>query len=107
VRERFAEKSSFLHTRTKILCYICVDCPILSRLICDLGGGTLKTSFLKILVDSRTNVCAKWFFYTIQFSTMSDEPTTGCHANAVRILTGMLPMLDSANPNDRAFKQVR
>ena len=28
---------------------------------------------------------------------MSDEPTTGCHANAVRILTGMLPMLDSAN----------
>jgi len=80
VRERFAEKSSFLHTRTKILCYICVDCPILSRLICDLGGGTLKTSY---------------------------EPTTGCHANAVRILTGMLPMLDSANPNDRAFKQVR
>jgi hypothetical protein len=37
---------------------------------------------------------------------MSDEPTTGCHADAVRILAGMLPMLDSANPNDRAFKQV-
>jgi hypothetical protein len=37
---------------------------------------------------------------------MSDEPTTGCHANAVRILTGMLPMLDSVNPNDRAFKQT-
>ena len=42
----------------------------------------------------------------IQFSTMSDEPTTGCHADAVRILTGMLSILDSANPNDRAFKQV-
>ncbi len=37
---------------------------------------------------------------------MSDEPTTGSHVDAVRILTGMLPMLDSANPNDRAFKQV-
>jgi len=42
----------------------------------------------------------------IQFSTMFDEPTTRCHVDAVRILTGMLPMLDSANPNDRALKQV-
>ena len=33
---------------------------------------------------------------------MSNEPTTGCHAG--KILTGMLPMLDAANPNDRAFK---
>jgi hypothetical protein len=40
----------------------------------------------------------------IQFSTMSNEPTTGCHADAVKILTGMLPMLDAADPNDRAFK---
>ena len=37
---------------------------------------------------------------------MSDQPTTESHAKAVRILTGMLPMLDSTNPNDRAFKQV-
>jgi hypothetical protein len=37
---------------------------------------------------------------------MSDSPTTGSHAKAVRVLTGMLPMLDSANPYDRAFKQV-
>jgi hypothetical protein len=37
---------------------------------------------------------------------MSDEPTTGCHADAVRILTGMMTMLDSANSNDRAFKQA-
>jgi hypothetical protein len=35
---------------------------------------------------------------------MSNEPTTGCHADAVKILTGMLPMLDAADPNDRAFK---
>ena len=27
-----------MHTRTKILCHICVDRPILSRLICDSGG---------------------------------------------------------------------
>ena len=40
----------------------------------------------------------------IQFSTMSNEPTTGCHADAVKILTGMLPMLNAADPNDRAFK---
>jgi len=38
---------------------------------------------------------------------MLDQPTTGSHAKAVRILTGMLPMLDSTNPNNnRAFKQV-
>jgi hypothetical protein len=35
---------------------------------------------------------------------MSNEPTTGCHADTVKILTGMLPMLDAADPNDRAFK---
>jgi hypothetical protein len=37
---------------------------------------------------------------------MLDPPTTGSHAEAVRVLTGMLPMLDSANPNNWAFKQV-
>jgi hypothetical protein len=37
---------------------------------------------------------------------MSDQPTTESHAKAIRILTGMLPMLDSTNPNNRAFKQV-
>ena len=43
-------------------------------------------------------------YYKAPFSFKSDEPTTRCHADAVRILTGMLPMLDAANPNDRAFK---
>jgi hypothetical protein len=58
-------------------------------------GGYIEDIVLKILVDSRTNVCAKWFYthswcqvyykrlqssVLIQFSTMSDEPTTGCHA---------------------------
>jgi hypothetical protein len=42
----------------------------------------------------------------IQFSTMSDEPTTGCHVDAVRILTGMLPMLDADDLNNRAFKSA-
>ena len=37
---------------------------------------------------------------------MLDLPTTGSHVKAVSVLTGMLPMLDSANANDRAFKQV-
>jgi hypothetical protein len=43
-------------------------------------------------------------YYKAPFSFKSDEPTTGCHADAVRILTGMLPMLDAADLNDRAFK---
>ena len=37
---------------------------------------------------------------------MSNEPTTGCHADAVKILTGMLPLLDAADPNDRALKSA-
>jgi len=42
----------------------------------------------------------------VQFTEISDQPTIGSHAKAVRVLTGMLPMLDSENSNDRAFKQV-
>ncbi len=79
-------------------------------------GGYVEHIILNILVDSRINICAKWCFtlaagwqvlqssVLIQFSTMFDEPTTRCHVDAVRILTGMLPMLDSANPNDRVLK---
>ena len=41
-RESGSQKSllscTHAYTRTKILCHICVDCPILSRLICDSGG---------------------------------------------------------------------
>ena len=41
-RERGSQKSllscTHAYTRTKLLCHICVDRPILSRLICDSGG---------------------------------------------------------------------
>ena len=63
-RTRGSQKSLLSCTHTKILCHICVDCPILSRLICDLGGGYIEDIVLNILVDSHTNVCAKWCFYT-------------------------------------------
>jgi hypothetical protein len=41
-----------------------------------------------------------------QYPTMSIDSPTGTKAEAVTILSGMMPMLDSLDPHDNAFKMV-
>jgi len=39
-----------------------------------------------------------------RYPTTSNNSTAGTLAEAIGMPTGMLPMLDAANPNNRAFK---
>jgi len=43
-------------------------------------------------------------FIRRQYPTTSNNSTTGTLAEAIGMPTGMLPMLDAADPTDRAFK---
>ena len=48
---------------------------------------------------------ARWQDYNTidlrQYPTTSNNSTTGTLAKAIEMLTGMLPMLDAADPNDK------
>ena len=95
-----------------------LDHPLPVSLICDTVGVPQQHPVEIILVYYSSNFAAIPFFCTlrpltslecgvlIHFTTMSDSSPTSYHAKAIRVLTGMLPMLDASDASDNALKMV-